>query len=128
MRSIQAWVAGVPRFAGAPWIAGVLVAACALPGVARADAIDGHWCHEGGRRFEINGPMIVTPGGSRIEGQYDRHYFSYVVPANEPSGGSTVDMALMGEMMVRLKPANAPEETWRRCGPPISQNRQPIHG
>ena len=29
---------------------------------ARADAIDGHWCHADGRLISIAGPRIVTPG------------------------------------------------------------------
>ncbi len=111
-----------------PWIVAVGTVALALPGAARADAIDGHWCHEDGRRFEIAGPTIVTPGRNRIQGQYGRHYFSYTVPASEPGGGTTINMTLMGEMMVNLKPGNAPEETWRRCGPPISQKRWPAFG
>ena len=102
--------------------------ALAVAHPARADAIDGHWCHDDGRRFEINGPAIVTPGRNRIQGEYDRHYFTYIVPANEPMAGVTIDMTLMGETMVRLKPANAPEETWRRCGPPISLLRGSTYG
>lgn len=101
-------------------VAQLALSSVTLSSVALADAIDGHWCHDDGRRFEIAGPAIVTPGRNRIQGQYDRHYFSYIVPAGEPGGGTIMDMVLMGEMMVRLKPASAPEETWRRCGPPIS--------
>jgi hypothetical protein len=49
---------------------------------ARADAIDGQWCL-GSSHFEIKGPNIRTPGGNQIAGNYDRHGFTYVVPANE---------------------------------------------
>lgn len=97
---------------------------CALviaSGPAVADAIDGHWCHMDGRRFEIAGPTIVTPNKTRMQGQYDRHYFSYVVPPSDPGAGIAIDMTLMGETTVRLKPGDRPEETWTRCGPPISQ-------
>jgi hypothetical protein len=97
------------------------LAACVLTAApARADAIDGHWCHDDGRRMEIAGPTIVTPGRNRVQGQYDRHYFSYTAPANEPGAGAAIDLALMGEMRVRLKRAGGTEEDWRRCGPPIS--------
>ena len=99
---------------------GLIVAVLLLPCVARADAIDGHWCHDDGRRFEIVGPIIVTPARAQTQGQYDRHYFSYVVPLNEPGAGSTIDMALMGETMLRLKAGNTADEMWNRCGPPIS--------
>ena len=110
------------------WVVMVGVAALAWSGAARADAIDGHWCQDDGRRFHIARPTIVTPGGNSLQGQYDRHYFSYTVPANEPGAGTAIDMTLMGETMVRLKPGNAPEEIWRRCGPPISLLRWPAYG
>src|SRR5262245_16090896 len=65
---------------------GMLVAAgglCRLAAEARADAIDGEWCL-GPAHFAIDGPNILTPGGNRIQGNYSRHGFLYVVPANEP--------------------------------------------
>ncbi len=63
-----------------------------LAGPALADAIDGNWCHTDGRRFTIRGPEIVTPGGKRMEGNYSRHWFSYVAPAPEPGAGETIFM------------------------------------
>ncbi len=90
-------------------------------GTARADKIDGNWCRDGGMRFSIDGPVIVTPGGSRINGSYHRHYFSYVVPPGEPGAGSTVNMALLDPDTVELMPAgSAPSQTWLRCNPDIS--------
>ena len=89
-------------------------------GVARADAIDGDWCHGDGRRLSINGPDIVTPGGARLKGDYDRHHFSYVVPSSEPGAGATVTMVLLSEILMHLKPPSGEEQTWRRCGKPIS--------
>ena len=89
-------------------------------GVARADAIDGDWCYEDGRRLTINGPDIVTPGGAQLKGDYDRHHFSYVVPSAEPGAGATVRMVLLSEILMHLKPPSGEEQTWRRCGRPIS--------
>ena len=89
-------------------------------GVARADAIDGDWCHGDGRRLSINGPDIVTPGGAHLKGDYDRHHFTYVVPSSEPDAGATVAMVLQSEIQMRLKPPAGEEQTWRRCGKPIS--------
>jgi hypothetical protein len=89
-------------------------------GAALADAIDGDWCHGDGRRLSINGPDIVTPGGAHLKGDYDRHHFSYVVPASEPGAGATVAMVLLSEILMRLKPPAGDEQTWRRCGKPIS--------
>ncbi len=47
---------------------------------AQADQIDGHWCYKDGRSLSIRGPQIITPGGSKMRGDYDRHGFAYVVP------------------------------------------------
>tara|TARA_R110000787_G_scaffold21008_1_gene62396 strand:+ start:1285 stop:1632 length:348 start_codon:yes stop_codon:yes gene_type:complete len=95
-------------------------------GIARADAIDGNWC-SGAKRLEIAGSVIVTPGGNRIEGDYGRHDFSYVVPAGEPGAGATVDMDLMSDDEVRIwptgrtpDPAAGGAQTWRRCQAPVS--------
>lgn len=85
-----------------------------------ADAIDGDWCHADGRRLSIAGPEIVTPGGTRMKGDYDRHHFNYVVPASEPGAGGSVAMILQGELQMHLKPPSGEGQTWRRCGKPIS--------
>jgi len=94
--------------------------AALFSGPALADAIDGDWCHADGRRLSISGPDIVTPGGARLKGDYDRHHFSYVVPGAEPGAGATIYMILMGELQLRLKPPAGEEQLWRRCGKPVS--------
>ena len=96
-----------------------------LAAPALADAIDGDWCHKDGRRFSIRGPALVTPGGKHMEGDYSRHWFSYVVPAPEPGSGQTVFMTLMDENTVqtRLGAETAKAETWIRCSPSISALR-----
>ena len=91
-----------------------------------ADAIDGNWCHPDGRRFTIRGPAITTPGGSRIQGEYDRHHFTYQIPTPEPRAGEKVFMTLMGEYLVHLRVGSeassaGPLEEWNRCGPSISR-------
>lgn len=91
-----------------------LVAAATAP--ARADAIDGDWCSDDGKRLTINGPDIVTPAGQQLKGDYDRHHFSYV----EPGSSGTVSMALISEIRMRLKPPAGEEQLWRRCGKPVS--------
>ena len=93
----------------------------ALAGPALADAIDGNWCHNDGRRFSIRGPEIVTPGGKQIEGNYSRHFFSYTVPAPEPGAGQVVEMSLLNENTVRLRLGeDGTPETWVRCAPSVS--------
>ena len=87
---------------------------------ALADAIDGDWCLDDGKRLSINGPDIVTPGGRQLKGDYDRHHFSYVVPIAEPGEGGTVYMVLLSELLMRLKPPSGEEQLWRRCGKPVS--------
>jgi hypothetical protein len=95
---------------------------------ALADAIDGNWCHQDGRRFSIRGPEIVTPKGAHLQGNYSRHYFSYVAPASEPSGGETISMTLVNEFTVHLQAGSAaPVEEWKRCSPDISR-RSPLPG
>jgi hypothetical protein len=91
---------------------------------ARADAIDGDWCFQN-RRLSIEGPDLVTPGGKRMTGEYDRHAFQYVVPAGERGAGGKVFMVLIDDdtMMLKLgqQPMSTGEgETWRRCAPQVS--------
>ena len=94
-----------------------------VAGPAFADAIDGNWCNNDGRRFTIRGPDIVTPGGKAMQGDYNRHYFSYVAPPAEQGGGATIYMTLRGENAVQLRYGDATAanaETWVRCAPSIS--------
>lgn len=90
--------------------------------MARADAIDGNWCSTDGRFMTITGPSITTPGGARIEGQYDRHHATYVVPPTEPGSGQTVAMTLVNEQTVHAKrgAAEGAPEVWKRCARPTS--------
>jgi hypothetical protein len=92
------------------------VAVVAGASLARADAIDGQWCF-GSSHFEINGPNIRTPGGNDIIGNYDRHGFSYVVPASEQGAGTEIVMVLLNEETVQLTRGRSTPETWKRCKP-----------
>ena len=73
-------------------IASVLAVVAMQVGLALADAIDGNWCTSDGKNMSINGPQIVTPGGKKMKGDYDRHGFRYVVPKPEKSAGVQVVM------------------------------------
>ena len=107
------------RHLGMLILAGAVLAA--LPGEARADAIDGQWCAVDGKRIDINGPRIRTPGGTQMQGDYDRHGFRYVVPAAEPGAGGTVVMRLLSDNLMQLPPPGSTAvQQWNRCGPPIS--------
>ncbi|MEP4377416.1 MAG: hypothetical protein ABJ215_10850 [Alphaproteobacteria bacterium] len=90
---------------------------------AHADAIDGNWCNQELGYLEIRGPQIVTPGGNRLSGDYDRHGFRHVVPAGEPQPGASVDMVLVDDdtlHRVVAPGAAAKLEVWHRCQAPVS--------
>jgi hypothetical protein len=88
---------------------------------ALADAIDGDWCRADGKRMSIRGPEIVTPGGKQIRGTYDRHFFSYVVPAGEAGAGATVSITLLSEYLAHARTGADPTvQEWRRCQPGVS--------
>lgn len=98
-----------------------LFALLAMAGTAHADAIDGSWCLDSGERLSINGPTIVTPAGTPLWGNYNRHFFSYEAPKGEPSAGATIQMRLLNEnTMQRRAGPDAPVETWHRCSPATS--------
>lgn len=90
-----------------------------LSPAAFADTIDGEWCREG-RSFNVDGPHILTYGGSAIRSDDNRHGFRYVAPANEPEAGIENTVVLRGEELLDLfrKPddgAKSAAESWRRC-------------
>ena len=86
---------------------------------ARADQIDGNWCFTDGRHLTIDGPAIITPGGTSMTGDYDRHGFRYVVPAGEADAGAQVDMVQFDDYTVQVTttaPAGtARTEIWKPC-------------
>jgi hypothetical protein len=90
---------------------------------AQADAIDGNWCNRELGRLVIQGTEIMTPGGKRVSGAYDRHASRYVVPAGEPRSGADVDMVLVDDDTIHriVAPgAGAKIEVWHRCQAPVS--------
>lgn len=100
-------------------IAAIFLALLAVP--ASADAIDGDWCSDDRRHFTIRGPAITTPGGARIEGNYGRHSFSYVVPDGEQPTGENVTMILVNDNTIELMVGEGGQtETWLRCKAAIS--------
>ena len=79
------------------WKFGLAIVAALLVsvGAARADVIDGNWCNSDGRHFSIRGATIVTTEGTKAEGRYSRHAFSYTIPSPDPSAGAQVFMLLI---------------------------------
>ena len=97
----------------------LLGALCAVASAqsARADAIDGQWCSPKGKHMKIEGPTIVTPGGTTMKGDYGRHSFTYVVPPKEPGAGTKIYMSLLGEedLDVHTGSPVAKPVRWKRC-------------
>lgn len=94
-----------------------LMALLAMSNPASADAIDGQWCSPKGKHLNIAGSSITTPGGAKIQGEYNRHSFSYVVPPKEPSAGKKIYMMLISEEEMDLRTGSpvAKAERWKRC-------------
>lgn len=100
-------------------LAGLVLVAAATS--AQADAIDGDWCRADGKRMSIHGPQIVTPSGQQTRGDYDRHFFTYVIPPGEAGAGATVSITLLSEYLAHARVGSDPAvQEWRRCPPGIS--------
>ncbi|UCH74475.1 MAG: hypothetical protein JSU82_01035 [Rhodospirillales bacterium] len=87
------------------------------PSPARADRIDGNWCYRE-RHMSIDGPTIITPGGTRMTGLYDRHGFQYTVPDGEADAGARVDMIQFDDQTIQVTTTGAGSrrtEIWNRC-------------
>ena len=98
------------------------LAATLITSGAHADRIDGNWC-KGLKRLHIDGPQIVTPGGTKMTGDYDRHAFTYVVPAGEDDAGATITMQQMHEELMQWQSSTNPSDVqdWIRCKEQISR-------
>jgi hypothetical protein len=84
---------------------------------ARADQIDGQWCSPEGKQVTIAGRAITTPGGTKMEGNYTRHSFSYVIPASEAPAGDTIYMNQLNDTTVQVRVGTpvAQPVIWKRC-------------
>ncbi|MBK9083247.1 MAG: hypothetical protein IPL88_14750 [Rhizobiales bacterium] len=84
---------------------------------ARADRIDGDWCDGAGRRIEIQGSTILTPGGAKASGDYGRHSFSYDAPAGEAPAGRIDFRQLNDDVMHETTAvgADGKPRVWKRC-------------
>ena len=106
----------------AAYVVAAALGSLAFTDLARADAIDGDWCHADGRRLSIRGPDLTTPGGRQIVGDYNRHGFVYVVPPGESGAGDKVMMTLLSETLMHSRQGgdDAPVQVWNRCRPTVS--------
>jgi hypothetical protein len=58
------------------------------------------------------------PEGTKTEGNYSRHAFSYTIPSPDQSAGAQGFMLLVNELTIRLRIAadlTAPTQIWNRC-------------
>lgn len=94
----------------------------AISGAAWADAIDGDWCSSKSRRqLNIQGRVIITPAGERVDGNYERHYFDYLAPTGELEAGHRIWMRLLNEQtMLFLVEGETTPEVWNRCAKPVA--------
>lgn len=85
-----------------------------------ADAIDGQWCHKG-RQVTIEGPLIITPSGKRVNGTFDRHSFSYTIPAGDDHAGEKADLVVQHDTLMHfMRSGSSQFEAWQPCPAPIS--------
>ena len=99
---------------GAGALLGFAVGACCVATPARADRIDGTWCHAQSH-FTIDGSRLSL-GPVTLDGTYTRHSFAYRVPTGQPDAGSEITMVLRGEDDLQLnRPGGVAQEAWRRC-------------
>lgn len=120
MRKARLLNSAMPHFVGLrmPVLAGAALLAGLAP--AQADAIDGAWCSDNGRRIAIEGSSVTTPKGVRMQGAYTRHTFAFTMPGEEVDAGASVDMVLQGEYRVRVRIGAGEVQVWQRCPPGIS--------
>ncbi len=87
---------------------------------AEADSIDGRWCNKG-RQVTIEGSLIITPSGKKIEGTFDRHSFSYTIPAGEPHTGEKGDFIVQHDDLAHFTRSGSSQiEEWEPCPSPTS--------
>ena len=95
-----------------------LILFAALP--AYADAIDGRWCHKG-RQVTIESPLIITPSGKRVNGEFDRHSFSYTIPAGDEHAGETGNFVVQHDTLAHFTRSGSSQfEEWVPCPSPTS--------
>lgn len=90
-----------------------------LSGPAYADRLDGGWCGGGGKQLQISGPQITTPSGTVLQGDYQRHSFSYTAPASDADAGQQILMRQLNDEQMNLyrivDGKQTEPELWQRC-------------
>lgn len=90
---------------------------------ALADQIDGNWCSPDGQSISVDGPNVVTPGGSKISANYDRHHVDFQIPEGEPHSGDRFSADQLNDDQIsvsitRARDARAGKAViWTPCRP-----------
>ena len=80
-----------------------------------ADALDGDWCNPVDGKLTIDGRVITTPKGNKIEGIYGRHRFEYDAPAGGWNGGQRIIIQQFSETRMQLRAGEKPASEWKPC-------------
>ena len=70
--------------------------------------------------MSVDGPNVVTPGGTKITVEYDRHHMKYIGPNGEKEAGQKIDMTVLDNEDAERRVDNGPLRPWYRCARPTS--------
>ena len=93
----------------------------AFAGPALAGVLDGSWCAPDGRSITVAGTNVVTPGGQKTSGAYNKEAFHFRVPPGEWDAGKEIWMELKTPDSARVSSLSdhqqgpPPHDRWRRC-------------
>lgn len=99
-------------------IAALLAAVAAGP--ASANAIDGSWCADDDRRFDIDGAELIYGSGATADGEATDRSFTFTAPEDEANANSRMSTFMIDEDTLRvIVDGEHFSEDWNRC-PPVS--------
>ena len=80
-----------------------------------ADALDGDWCNLVDGKLTIDGSIIITPVGNHVEGDYERHRFTYTAPEGGWQAGQVIVIQQYSEQLMKLTVGDGNRREWRPC-------------
>ncbi len=88
---------------------------CASASPSLADALDGQWCNNEDGRLAIDGNIITTPAGDRVEGDYGRHRFVYIAPPGSWNAGKRIVIQQLSDQEMELSVGDGMPHKWGPC-------------